>query len=491
MNKINYIFAFLSLSLLLLFGACAEEEIYGLDEFYDSFKIDKIYLNVDRNIFFEGDAAVEFTATAQDRVETPVELFDYVLVVNDQDTLPGKTFLPDESGQYRVKAISNELESNELRVWFVKEADIQELNLSYDGYSILTTEPWSLAGDFTLTTSINGFPVDITKSSVPLIDQTGRSFTIEKPIYFSEPGSYKIKAGFNNRTSEAFDFIVRPAKSYEVITIPIVYHFINRSPDVNEINRAISSYNRIFNNDDIVLSSNPLVNQWENPNWVNASVRFEMIKENPQGEPFEGYRVINTGNERIDTKEELVDLVRENNWDPNKYLNVYVSNDPYNISFGVLPTLADTVVVGLNSLGSDGGQNEELPPFIYNHSTIYNSNTLGQALGLYNTSDCIDDFCDDTYSYLSRKKPFDGVVGAVNDGGNYFIANDCDDLSSESKVFYVKNIMADSGVDEDFADPNTGVLTDMRIREVITQDQRERIRAVINYAINLPTPRNK
>jgi len=50
--------------------------------------------------------------------------------------------------------------------------------------------------------------------------------------------------------------------------------------------------------------------------------------------------------------------------------------------------------------------------------------------------------------------------------------------------------MDDPGVDKQFVDDNAQ-LTPRRTRNEITYDQRERMRFVIDHAINRPTPRNQ
>ncbi len=477
---------------MILLVACAEEEELGLDIFYDSYKIDKIEITVDRDIFFEGDDPVVFSARAIDRTENPVELFDFKLVVNNTDTLPDKTFIPTESGQYTIRAVANELESNIVRIWYVLESDIRELNLSYEGYTNLTTNPWSVVGDFSLFTKINGIPVDVTKSAIPFVVSDGSQTIQRDGLSFSTPGTKTVRASFNGVESESIVFNVREEKDYEIVTLPIVYHYINKTPNESEIQRAIDSYNRIFNNQNIRLNDNELVNQWENPNWVDARLNFVLAETDPDGNalPFLGSRVINTMS-TLESEQELLDVIRSNNWDPNKYINVYVTDDIF-YEDATRPILDGENLQGLTSLNSENvTDSRNKLNFISNTNDPYNSNMLGKYLGLYQPGMCTEDYCDDTFSYSSTYRPFGGT-GGVNDGGRYNIADDCSVASvNNPTVFYIKNIMDDQIRDVDIADPETGNLTAERIREVITFDQRERMRTVIDHAINRPTAKNQ
>ncbi|NNF35398.1 MAG: hypothetical protein HKN68_14910 [Saprospiraceae bacterium] len=515
--------------ILLIIGtlSCEDEIEYGFDEFYDAYLVDEIYLEADKSIFFDGDDPVEFTVRSnEESTEIDIFYFDAVIVVNDTDTLEGKTFLPTESGRYTFKAVVNNLESNVIPVDYVDRKDISTLSFEYEGYDLLTTHPWSKAGDFILNGTLNGSPriVDFTKSSIPIKFSDGSS-TIERRDYrFSQPGTFEAWAEVNGMKTNSITFTVREKKEYEPIEMEIIFHYIKSDPVHSEIERAIASYNEIFTNPSPKQVGTFLSNQWENPNIVNTNMSFRLATQTPDGNTLAtpGVRSATAPAEDITTVEQLYDIVKLNNWDPNKYINIYVG--PLSIPPSAsLPVLEQERLTGLKTADSDEVFGNDTLNYIFNGDTPYNSNMLGRFWGLYSNYDevnnfpvpgsncpgivqavqtsfsingmCMDDFCSDTYSYLSRSAPFFdaigvhdlAVVGDTIPSECFQIARDC---NGSSTIFKVKNIMDDPGVDKEFVD-NNAQLTARRTRNEITYDQRERMRFVIDHAINRPTPRNQ
>ena len=520
------------LYLLLPFSilSCEDEIEYGFDDFYDAYLIDDIYLEADKDIFFDGDPPLEFIVRAnEESTEIDIFYFDAFIVVNDTDTLDGKTFLPTESGRYNFKAVVNNLESNVIAVDFVDRKDINSMELAYLGYNTLTTHPWSKTGDFVLTGTLNGSPriVDFTKSSIPVQFSDGSS-TIERLGYkFSSPGTYDAWVEVNGIMTDKVTFTVREKKDYPPIEMDVIYHFIKGGQDYLEIERAIVSYNQIFTNSNPQLTGTFLSNQWENPNIVNVNMGFNLATRDPDGVLLEqpGIRNASISTGEITSVEQLYEIVKENNWDPNEYINIYVGDLPIPPSAS-LPVLEQERLIGLKTADSDEVFGNDTLNYIFTGGSPYNSNMMGRFWGLYSTydqinnhpapesscpgivssvqtsfsvdGDCVDDFCLDTYSYTSRFAPyFDAfgvhdlaVVGDTLPSECFQIALDCSSDPELATVFRVKNIMDDPGVDKQFVDVNAQ-LTPRRTRNEITYDQRERMRFVIEHAINRPTPRNQ
>lgn len=464
------LFPYTYLLFLLLLSSCEDNHPVGFEDFYDSYRIANIYLEADREFVFDGDDPVTFIMRANDDFENDIYHFGAVLIVNNTDTLDGLTFLPEKSGQYNVQAHVNNLLSNVVPIKYIDKNDIKSLSLDYQGYDHLTTNPWSVTGDFIITGEVDGFlaKVDLSKSSIPVKFSNGFSTIQRAGVHLNEPGEWMANAAFNGLISESIKFIVREEKEYSPITFPVIYHFINSNPNIDEINRALASYNEIFNNNNIVLNSVFLVNQWENPNWVNAKMNFELVETDPQGNNLEqkGIHTITTaGNNPVDTKEKLHQIISENNWNPNEYINIYVGGAGL-FPDASLPILEESSLPGLFTKDSDAIGNRDSLDYIYNGTNVYNSNTLGKYFGLYPTyscdesegctlpiydcrfsnsnqsvsyeefnvgNSCMEDWCDDTYSYVKRYTPFfDGpgvvdlaVTGDTLVGACYLLARDC------------------------------------------------------------------
>ncbi len=481
--------------------SCEEQEELTLAEFYDSYFIGDVYLSVDREIFFDGDAPVKFSATAFDDFENEIKNFDYDIVTNEGDTLDGKTFKPESTSRTTFRAVVNGISSESIKVDYVNTSEIEFIDLAYEGSNFLTTNPWSVTGDFILTTVVDAtvFTYDITKSSIPLVISDGTSTIQRTGFKFAEAGSYTVHAEFNGVKSNSFEFTVREENEYEELEFPIVYHCINFSPLVREVDRAIASYNRIFNNTNVTLDKNDLTDQWENPNWINAGMKFKLAEADEEGNKLAnpGIHIINTN--RIDSEEQLFEVMQNNFWNSNKYINIFLS-DEYEFISVSQPFLRGAKLDGLVTRGIDDGGGNDALQYISNGSEPFNSNTMGQFWGLYNTYECKDDYCDDTFSYnVSEKyKAFcvtaGGVLfdcrGQINDGGLYYQARDCSSGGREQE-FSLKNIM-DDGIDDKEADTTEGgtELTAKRMREFITYDQRERMRTVIENSPFRPTPLN-
>jgi hypothetical protein len=535
----------LAISLFTL--SCDDEERYGLEDFYDAYLIDDIFLEADKTIFFDGDPPVNFIVRAnEESTENDIFYFDARIVVDNKDTLEGKEFLPTESGRYNIKAVVNNLESNVIAVDYIDKKDISSIKLEYLGYDQLTTYPWSRTGDFILTGTLQGSPriVNLSKSTIPVTFTDGSSTITREGHHFDAAGTYDAYVEVNGLRSETHTFTVREQKEYEELSFPIIYHFINKAPDQLELERAIKSYNEIFANENIVLNRVFLVNQWENPSWVNANMKFELAANDPEGNALEnpGVNLVSAfGDDEIENQEDLFTFIKKTNWDQNKYINIYVGD--FNIPISAsLPILEAEKLIGLKTADSDEIFDNDTLNYLWNGNIIYNSNTMGQYWGLYPTfqcdpangceipiydcrlgddvgpnqgltgaifngeyqefeldNSCADDYCEDTFPYKTRYTPFHNglgvpdlaVVGDTLDGACYLVARDCRaDIEEEGMEFYLKNIMDDWGLDQNFIGENNQ-LSPRRIRNVITYDQRERMRFVIDHAINRPTPRNQ
>jgi len=510
-----------------IISACEEYQELGLDEYYDTYLINDVIIRADKIIFFEGDPPVKFSAIAFDETENSIVNFDFKVVINETDTLEGNTFLPTETGRYIVHAIANNVESPRIGIDFIKPSDLKNLKLYYQGYNHLTTESWSVSGDFILTTTFadRTGEIEITRSNIPLTISDGRTTVQKEALRFSEAGTYQVFVDFNGIKTESIDIIVREAKTYETIDIPIVFHYVNQNPNMDKIEKAITSYNQIFNNQNIRLNEDPFLSQWDNPSWVNAAMSFSLApKSDIQSLQSDGVNLISTTN-RIETKAAFDLIARNNLLDPNKYLNIYITEDIDN-SISIRPIVQGPapVIQGVSNVETAASRQ----PYILNISEPFSSFTMGEFWGLLQTEGCRDDFADDTYSYIKdANDPY--RIGTSCDGGAFIknnIRSDWDERlcyartdvftsvnedtqgnenretvrkinvdcrpknSSNPSFFFTNNIMDKSGPDN-YKKLGTSEFGIDRFRTIITYDQRERMRAVIEGAGYRPTKRNK
>lgn len=499
-----------------IISSCDKPEDLGFEDFYDSYLINNLFINADKIIFFEGDPPVTFTAEAFDETENAVVNFDFDVIINETDTLEGKTFSPRETGRYLVHAVANNVESPRIAIDYINPSDITNLNLYYQGYQYLTTEPWSVTGDFILTTSFpdQAVDVEITRSNIPLTISDGRTSVQKEGLRFSEAGHYEVFVDFNGIRTESVDIIVREAKTYEPIDIPVVFHYVNQNPNLEDVEKAIRSYNDVFNNQSIGLSSDASLAQWDNPNWVNAGMSFSMVSMSDISSlEFDGINVISTQNP-VTTKTDFDRLANNHILDPNKYLNIFVTED-IDITNSTRPIIVGSapILEGLSTVETA----ESRRPYILNYSEPYNSFTMGEFWGLLQTEGCRNDFAKDTYSYIKdgsdpyrTSNCFSGgfdsrwrtdwdtriclarsAVYFTLQGDESAIAFDCNAPDSGNPAFfYLKNIMDRNGPDN-FKRQGTLEFGIDRFRSIITHDQRERMRTVIEYSKFRPTKRNR
>ena len=493
-----------------IISACDDFEELGLEEYYDTYLINDVFINVDKIIFFEGDPPVIFTAEAFDETENQVLNFDFVVVINETDTLAGKTFIPSETGRYIAHAIANNVESTRIAIDFINPNDINNLKLFYQGYQNLTTDPWSVTGDFILTTSFpdRAVDVEITRSNIPLTISDGRTTVQKEGLRFTEAGTYQVYVDFNGVRTEPVDIIVREAKAYETVHIPVVFHYVNQNPSFDQIDKAIASYNTIYNNQNIRLTVDDRLSQWDNPSWVNAGMSFSLVSatEIPSLES-DGVNLIST-TDPIGTKAAFDLIARDNLLDPNKYLNIFVTEDIDN-SISVRPIVAgpSPIIQGVSNVETS----ESRQPYILNISEPYNSFTMGEFWGLLQTDGCRNDFANDTYSYIVgsgdpylTSNCFSGgfidnfrtdwderICAARSEMAEQRMSTNCNDrINKNPTFFYLKNVMDVNGPDN-YKKLGTEEFGIDRFRTIITYDQRERMRAVIDGAGYRPTERNK
>ena len=250
---------------------------------------------------------------------------------------------------------------------------------------------------------------------------------------------------------------------------------------------------------------------------VDMNLTFELATTDPEGNPMEtpGVEYIEwPGDYPIDCDKFMADTI--NNyvkyiWEPNRYLNVMMynfdSNDPNYVTLGIshLPfsTKGSTFLEGLNPVNISHITKENLQfPYCVSINSLYiNSQSigsdyipsditvtlaheLGHYLGLHHVFSeveedgiligCEDtDYCKDTPSY--NKQEYDDYYRylATQDHENYKFSVLVKRIDCSGNTFQSHNIM-------DYA---------VSYSNQFTNDQRARIRHVLNYSPLIPGPK--
>lgn len=250
---------------------------------------------------------------------------------------------------------------------------------------------------------------------------------------------------------------------------------------------------------------------------VDMNLTFELATTAPEGKPMEtpGVEYIEwTGDYPIDCDDFMTDTI--NNyvkyiWEPNQYLNVMMYNfdstDPNYVTLGIshLPfsIKGSTFLEGLNPVNISHITKENLQfPYCVSINSLYiNEQTtnkryttaditvtlaheLGHYLGLHHVFSeveedgiligCEDtDYCKDTPSY--NKQEYDDYCNylATQDRDNYSFSTLVKRTDCSGKTFKSYNIM-------DYA---------ISYSNQFTNDQRARIRHVLNYSPLIPGPK--
>jgi Pregnancy-associated plasma protein-A/Secretion system C-terminal sorting domain len=262
-----------------------------------------------------------------------------------------------------------------------------------------------------------------------------------------------------------------------VVTIPIVVHVIHNGDaigtDENIAEAQILSQIQVLNQDFRKEAGTPGFNT--NPAGADPEIEFCLAKRDPAGLNTSGILRYDLGSDEGWDMEDVEVLKTQTQWDPAKYLNIWIVNEIYVGGFLQLagyaqfpqgsglegleegtPITANTdgVVIAANCFGS-----EDIYPagnyFPANEKGRTASHEIGHFFGLRHIwgdeTDCIgNDFCDDT-----------PVAADANSG--------CPDADWDSCPDNLGNDMAQNYMD----------YTDDSCKNVFTLDQKERMMAVL------------
>lgn len=224
--------------------------------------------------------------------------------------------------------------------------------------------------------------------------------------------SPKIKIEKNKKETAS-----KALKQNAVITIPVVVHVIHNGDllgaNENIFDQQVLSQIQVLNEDFRRKANSPGFNS--NPVGADVEIEFALAKRDPSGVLSNGINRVNLGQESWST-DEIDDFVKpQTQWDPEKYLNIWVVKFTTNKLLGYaqfpsasgLPGLnadsgaaiTDGVVIGYTFFGSSsyfpGGT--YINDYDQGRTTTHE---IGHYLGLrhiWGDGGCdVDDFCNDT-----------------------------------------------------------------------------------------------
>ncbi|HPQ98083.1 MAG TPA: M43 family zinc metalloprotease [Saprospiraceae bacterium] len=449
---------FIWLSLILVITCCVKQAEIDFDNYYEGYIVDNIYLEVDRNLFIEGQKELIFKVLARDNFFNILPNLKPKLFVNNK-SLDGYKYTPDESGLLEfVAKLPNGLTSRIIHVNSILTDEIIELKLNYPGPPFLLNKPYSKLLDFNETIiTRNGA---IKTEGVPL-QYVGDDTHFVENQYTNIAGDHKFYFKIGNVESNSIVISVRESKEFERVNLPVIFHFVGTNRLMPYIDVAIKGINDLFN----TISLNP----FNNPNNEISYISFELATQDENNEllAIPGQHVIVDGNFETDL-DGLNNLIQVNFWDPNKYINIFVSNGDYSsVANGEFNPAGFASFVPLLSYKMPGSMTLDVEPSVPIQVRIVLNNNLdpkvlahemGHFLNLYHTfhfgCNNFGDFVQDSYSYIRT----------ISEG----------DIPCPPYELIKSNIMAYGGSSE-----------------IFTFEQVQRMRAVIDHGIFIPTPYNR
>ena len=441
--------------------SCEKQETLGYDQFYELYNADEIFLEVDRSLYIVGEQPIQFLPQVRDELNNILPQVKPLIVV-ESDTIDSYSYIPELSGELKAYAIlPNGIKSNIVRINSITENDIKDIKITYDGVPYLTTNPWSIVRGFNQRITLKtGREYNLGSNVFPLTSD-GLSFPLDKD-YIEVPGQYNVFLELGSLRSNEIELNVRAEKNYEMVELPLVFHIIGTPDLIPQINNSVKEINALFNEPRLFID--------ENSNKVQTYISFKLANTAPQGSSLTapGVHVIVNG-ESVTPLDQLNLIASNNYWDPNKYINIYVSRGDYSaitggeFNPGGWANFAPILNEGLPGMFNLDEEPEE--PFfnaVHLNASLWPSliaHELGHLFSLYHNFDtgCSSthgDYLFDTYQYLRT------ASGDVN----------CAGYPSLRK----SNIM-------DYGGSGT----------IFTYDQRERLQLMMEYGLFIPTPNNQ
>lgn len=282
---------------------------------------------------------------------------------------------------------------------------------------------------------------------------------MDEPFYSTtslSPGKLSFYAEIAGQKTNNFTVTIVPplVEQFEEVVFPIVFHNVTHQlVETNGGGIPAFNYERLVNGLNTAFSRIGITS----PNGANAKIKFKMAEFDSKGKKMEtpGINTIYLSNSDFASLKSDVKSIPEALWDVKKYFNVWVMNtgiDP------VLPThaLEDFTVEGINAVTivDETFNPNTLDPV--NKGIILEAHALAQNdldygyifgtfFGLLETKTGSDDFCDDTFVWVSKEKQ--NSRWKLNDEGmRYFSVNLMDESSarttlSQQQVLRVREVI--------------------------------------------------
>ena len=411
-----------SIGLGIFLLACSESE--------DGPSVQRIRIEVDKDAALSNTDTIRIQADVLDGSSQPLSNVTLTYLANGQ-ALGSNLFIPSEPGVYELTAQFESVLSNAVQVEvFDKGEDLETLTLTYEGYSLLTTQEWSLTGNFSVQGGIGNLVFDLNASDVTFFIN-GEAAEEVNEVHFEEAGMYTVYAETPQAKSNEISLSVREEKEYPIQTLPVIFHNYGVDLSSGDLLNLIDTLNASFNREQ--FSPEEVRSGVVNPNAVNVFVRFELASTPPDGFVLVSpglQNIPSPGNEFPELSLSRFQMLEaEYGWDPNTYVNIWLASS-YGFEFpeinpadegnsttgrGIVnsPILEFGRLDGLLSLEFPNPRIPiENPAEISQHILLrsgsvlgehpdYLVNRVGYYLGLFDTFEypCSDlgDFCADTF----------------------------------------------------------------------------------------------
>ncbi|MHA3786974.1 M43 family zinc metalloprotease [Flavobacterium hauense] len=316
----------------------------------------------------------------------------------------------------------------------------------------------ALTGLFALTANAQQKPVGSKKFGRPFTTASNYCGTVENEAILKEKDAKRA-------TTQEFEQWIAPKVAEikrkllqkngqganETVTLPVVFHIIHNGDAIGEnenlSENQILSQITVLNQDYRRTPGTPGFN--DNPVGADMEIEFCLAKRTPNGLPTDGIIRYNVGDDNGWVREEVELFKAQTQWDPNKYLNIWVFEDIY-IPGGYLAGYAqfpggsgldgitqdmlgvantDGVALGARFVGSIDLDPDGLHDEVRNMGRTA-SHEIGHFLGLRhiwgdsNSCATATDYCDDTPTSLQANEGCQtNLDSCPDDQGNDMIEN--------------------------------------------------------------------
>lgn len=445
------------------------------------FDVNKINLKVvnttPKELYFNDKSVLVFTASASydgQPLDIPINLVAVNVDTKDEIILSSGAWQLSNPGTYQIEARFRDIKSTDLVIQ-VKEIT-QKLQLDFElvGSVIRANNKSEIL--FT-PRSFDLQDREIPLSSQARVFDNGQPFDHTKPYKTAIPGVHVFDIRLpDGLVSKEVRLEIPAPEVFPTVRIPVVIHSFGVSYTNEEVEKLFSEVNKAYKDTYRINTSDV-----RDPSGVEVFVEFYPYDKDNQGNTLavRGVHPINKSSTSWN-QDEFISNARQDFWDPNTVLNVWVKQGTLSgiAGFAYYPVMVNTnPLVGVGGFAPKGTQpNFPFGTYLmerYAKDVGVFAHELGHNLGLRhifngngtNLSECRDDsdYCPDTYEYDRRKYQTN-----INQFG--YRRERC----SDGRIFISSNFM-------DYS---------INYENSFTFDQRTRVRHVLAHGLWLPTPFN-